>query len=192
MSEEKGLATHGGADEPSMDEILASIRRILKEDAGEDEVVSDEVVSAEEPEDEILILSAEMEAKPAANLAPEALPAAFFAPEPEPAASEPAPFDNTPGNGTEMEQVMDEHGQALAGLVSETVTAEISSALGPLMRSVSQDRSTMVGRAGVTLEDIVREEIRPVLKAWLDAHLPPLVERVVRAEIERVIDRTKF
>ena len=30
-----------------------------------------------------------------------------------------------------------------------------------------------------------------MLKAWLDAHLPSLVERIVRAEIERVIDRTK-
>ncbi|HTH46758.1 MAG TPA: DUF2497 domain-containing protein, partial [Candidatus Limnocylindria bacterium] len=43
-----------------------------------------------------------------------------------------------------------------------------------------------------TLEEMVREEIRPVLKAWLDANLPGLVERVVRAEIERVIDRTKL
>jgi hypothetical protein len=79
----------------------------------------------------------------------------------------------------------------MAGLVSERATAEITSALGPLMRSVGQDRPTSVSRGGVTLEDIVREEIRPVLKAWLDAHLPGLVERIVRAEIERVIDRTK-
>jgi cell pole-organizing protein PopZ len=35
----------------------------------------------------------------------------------------------------------------------------------------------------------VREEIRPILKDWLDAHLPPLVERLVRAEIERVVNR---
>ena len=33
--------------------------------------------------------------------------------------------------------------------------------------------------------------VKPVLKAWLDTHLPPLVERIVRAEIERVIDRTQ-
>jgi cell pole-organizing protein PopZ len=35
----------------------------------------------------------------------------------------------------------------------------------------------------------VREEIRPILKDWLDHHLPPLVERLVRAEIERVVNR---
>ena len=56
---------------------------------------------------------------------------------------------------------------------------------------MSQDRSVAVSRGGVSLEDIVREEIRPLLKSWLDSHLPSLVERIVRAEIERVIDRTK-
>jgi cell pole-organizing protein PopZ len=35
----------------------------------------------------------------------------------------------------------------------------------------------------------VREEIRPILKDWLDTHLPPLVERLVRSEIERVVNR---
>jgi cell pole-organizing protein PopZ len=46
-----------------------------------------------------------------------------------------------------------------------------------------------VHRGGPTIEDLVREELRPVLKEWLDNHLPPLVERLVRAEIERVVNR---
>jgi cell pole-organizing protein PopZ len=37
-----------------------------------------------------------------------------------------------------------------------------------------------------TFEDLVAEMMRPMLKAWLDDNLPGLVERVVRAEIERV------
>ena len=37
-----------------------------------------------------------------------------------------------------------------------------------------------------TLEDLVREMLRPMLKAWLDDNLPGMVERLVRAEIERV------
>jgi hypothetical protein len=37
-----------------------------------------------------------------------------------------------------------------------------------------------------TLEDLATEMMRPMLKAWLDDNLPGLVERVVRAEIERV------
>ena len=49
--------------------------------------------------------------------------------------------------------------------------------------------STQVYSGGPTIEDIVREELRPMLKAWLDSNLPPLVERLVRAEIERVVGR---
>jgi cell pole-organizing protein PopZ len=37
-----------------------------------------------------------------------------------------------------------------------------------------------------TLEDLVREMLKPMLKAWLDDNLPNMVERLVRAEIERV------
>ena len=40
-----------------------------------------------------------------------------------------------------------------------------------------------------TLEDLVREMLKPMLKAWLDDNLPNMVERLVRAEIERVISR---
>jgi cell pole-organizing protein PopZ len=43
-----------------------------------------------------------------------------------------------------------------------------------------------VRTGGPTVEDIVREEIRSLLKDWLDTNLPPMVERLVRAEIERV------
>ena len=37
-----------------------------------------------------------------------------------------------------------------------------------------------------TLEDLVRDMLRPMLKSWLDDNLPSVVERLVRAEIERV------
>jgi uncharacterized protein len=37
-----------------------------------------------------------------------------------------------------------------------------------------------------TLQDLVQEMVRPMLKAWLDDNLPALVERLVRAEIERL------
>ena len=190
MSDQTGRVNRGPAGEPSMDEILASIRRILKEDEQPDEAVSLGV-----PEDEILVLRAEMEAKPEDITFPEP-PDVFFASlepdEPEPAASGLETQQDAPRNGTEMEEAMDEHEQSVAGLVSETATAEITSALGPLVRGVSQDRAATVSRGGVTLEEIVREEIRPVLKAWLDTNLPGLVERIVRAEIARVIDRTKL
>ncbi|MBX6376329.1 MAG: DUF2497 domain-containing protein, partial [Acetobacteraceae bacterium] len=58
-----------------------------------------------------------------------------------------------------------------------------------LLRTIAAERNAAVARGGPTLEDLVREEIRPLLKEWLDQHLPPLVERLVRAEIERVVGR---
>jgi cell pole-organizing protein PopZ len=39
---------------------------------------------------------------------------------------------------------------------------------------------------GPTLEDLVKQMLRPMLKDWIDDNLPQLVERLVRAEIERV------
>ena len=44
----------------------------------------------------------------------------------------------------------------------------------------------MLGNNARTLEDLVKEMLRPMLKNWLDDNLPQLVERIVRAEIERV------
>ncbi len=60
----------------------------------------------------------------------------------------------------------------------------------PNMPDQTSQNIEPVNRTGLTIEDIVREEIKPLLKSWLDAHLPSLVERVVRSEIERVIDRS--
>jgi cell pole-organizing protein PopZ len=46
--------------------------------------------------------------------------------------------------------------------------------------------NTVLGNNARTLEDLVKEMLRPMLKGWLDDNLPGLVERIVRAEIERV------
>jgi cell pole-organizing protein PopZ len=62
--------------------------------------------------------------------------------------------------------------------------------LGQLARTVAAERAAPVSRAGPSIEDVVREEIRPLLKEWLDTHLPALMERLVRAEIERVVSRS--
>ncbi len=46
--------------------------------------------------------------------------------------------------------------------------------------------NTVLGNNARTLEDLVKEMLRPMLKGWLDDNLPGMVERIVRAEIERV------
>jgi hypothetical protein len=76
------------------------------------------------------------------------------------------------------------------GLIAPSVAAATTAAVGHLIRAVAQERHASISRStGPTIEDVVREEIRPLLKEWLDQHLPPMVERLVRAEIERVVGR---
>lgn len=64
-------------------------------------------------------------------------------------------------------------------LVSSATTAAVDSAFNSLAHTVLVQNAR-------TLEDLVREMLRPMLKSWLDDNLPGLVERLVRAEIERV------
>ena len=65
------------------------------------------------------------------------------------------------------------------GLLSPRTTAAVDLAFNTLAQTVLVQNSR-------TLEDLVREMLKPMLKAWLDDNLPGLVERLVRAEIERV------
>jgi len=64
-------------------------------------------------------------------------------------------------------------------LLSSSTTAAVDSAFNSLAHTVLVQNSR-------TLDDLVREMLRPMLKAWLDDNLPNMVERMVRAEIERV------
>ncbi len=65
------------------------------------------------------------------------------------------------------------------GLISNTTMSAVDSAFNSLA-------NTVLGNNARTLEDLVKEMLRPMLKGWLDDNLPGLVERIVRAEIERV------
>ena len=66
-----------------------------------------------------------------------------------------------------------------ARLLSSETSAAVDSAFNTLAQTVLVQNAR-------TLEDLVREMLRPMLKSWLDDNLPGLVERLVRAEIERV------
>ena len=74
-------------------------------------------------------------------------------------------------------------------LVSPAAAGAASGSVEMLMRTLARERTTATHRGGPTIEDLVREEMRPLLREWLDTHLPPLVERLVRTEIERVVNR---
>jgi uncharacterized protein len=66
-----------------------------------------------------------------------------------------------------------------AQLLSRETSAAVDSAFNSLAQTVLVQNAR-------TLEDLVREMLRPMLKTWLDDNLPGMVERLVRAEIERV------
>ena len=103
--------------------------------------------------------------------------------EPPPAAAggcEPSAAGSRPGRPSRLEP---------PDLVAPEAAAAAASSVGSLVRTLAAGRATQVYSGGPTLEDMVRAELRPLLKEWLDANLPPLVERLVRAEIERVVGR---
>ena len=215
------------AQEPSMEEILASIRRIIADDE-----------------------TAKPTAKPAASAAP-ARPAPPPAPPPRPAAMPPrnpvppspapqpaameqhdidammAKLDAPPGGG-HSEDVLDLTEQMAASAEAETpsfqtidgqadvVFSDAPSQPEPPPRATEPPRQSPPQASGIdrmlmsahtsaavdsafnalaqtvlvqnarTLEDLVREMLRPLLKSWLDDNLPGMVERIVKAEIERV------
>jgi cell pole-organizing protein PopZ len=72
-----------------------------------------------------------------------------------------------------------ERGEERNQLLSNATSAAVDSAFNTLAQTVLVQNAR-------TLEDLVREMLRPMLKSWLDDNLPGMVERLVRAEIERV------
>ena len=155
-------AAPAGGD-PSMEDILASIRRILSED--EAAAPSASALASEQPleaaDEGVLVLDSAM-------MLPETTTPVSTPSEPEPPAAEPA---------------------TQATLVAPEAAAAAASSVGSLVRTLAAERTMQVRSGGPTIEDIVREEMRPLLKRWLDENLPALVERLVRAEIERVVGR---
>lgn len=134
-----------GAREPSMEDILASIKRVIAE---EKEIRA--AAPPPEPEDEetggddVLELDPSMEAPP------------------------PIPADLGPP--LLEEDVADESRQRLEELASVAATAPPPPQVNPL-------------------EELVREMLRPILKQWLDDHLPNIVDEHVKREIHRITGR---
>ena len=184
------------AQEPTMEEILASIRRIISEDDAPAEAAApapapEPVYTPEpepvafmaapepepaptpvEPEDDVLELTDVYEAPEAESIGD----LDVFSPEPEPApAPRPAP---TPSYDS---------------LVGESAAASAASAFAGLASSLKKpapaaapsggDLSFM---SGSTVEGMVAEMLRPMIKDWLDANLPGIVETAVKAEVERI------
>ncbi|HEY4404031.1 MAG TPA: DUF2497 domain-containing protein [Xanthobacteraceae bacterium] len=212
--------------EPSMEEILASIRRIIADD---DAAKSPSAVP--EPARAPLLAAAPLRPPPPEPEPPE--PAFAPAPAPEPSINETAldemlaELNAMPGSAAEPEEMASDVldlTEAMAApaesgfrtidgqsdivfedsppedfaepaatydaprphlerpprsLMSSATSAAVDSAFNSLAHTVLVQNAR-------TLEDLVKEMLQPLLKSWLDDNLPGLVERLVKAEIERV------
>ena len=200
------------SQEPSMEEILASIRRIIADDDAT-KTAPPKPVEAVKP----------IAAKPVTpprppspmphvadpSLAVEAAPAPFE----EPPVAEPPPVDETAdildltesmASSTPPEPMPSPAFRTIDGSfdigyeepadkpapqrpasepISQLLSTATSAAVDSAFNSLAQ---TVLVHNARTLEDLVREMLRPMLKSWLDDNLPGMVERLVRAEIERV------
>ena len=184
-------------EEPSIEEILDSIRQIISDD---DEEEGGEEAAVEAPTEEPA-------AEPAAEAPPEEP-----APEPEaPAAEEidaieltervedepdAAPEDDfTPE--IEPESIEIDMQEAEENMPADPVAEpdDISSLLTNTAETAAYEgftelaKKTAIVHNGITVEEIVRTELRPLLKDWLDKHLPSIIERLVQEELERVAKR---
>jgi uncharacterized protein len=143
--------------------------------AGLDEATSEAEIRPASAEVEVLELTDEM-------ALPEVSPSSFHKIDPE----DDLEFTETPATKAVHQQPMFEPPpiesaaapQAQQILSRSTVSA-VESAFNTLAHTVLSNNAR-------TLEDLVKEMLRPMLKSWLDDNLPGLVERIVKAEIERV------
>ena len=207
------------AQEPSMEEILASIRRIIADDdAVKSPPSAAEPSAPPPPSPQPPAANAQRSTllRPAPSPAPPSGPVLREDESATPAAADQAAADvlelteamaaAAPADGfrtidrhseLEFEDRSAEHEAEAAvppardevrpsvqheparSLISPTTSAAVDSAFNTLAHTVLVQNAR-------TLEDLVREMLRPMLKSWLDDNLPSLVERLVRAEIERV------
>ncbi len=214
--------------EPSMEEILASIRRIIADEDSGKPAKPPEPAAPEPPPAAAAPPSRPAPPEPApaagndqsdidAMLADLEVPAEAPKVEPEPAepAAAPPPADvldlseanvaPSPGPAPSFLTIDGDSDVVFADRVPEPPPHVVEEPEQSSMQAPAPDRTlisnatahavdsafntlahTVLGQNARTLEDLVKEMLRPLLKSWLDDNLPSLVERIVRTEIERV------
>ncbi len=155
-------------EDPSMEEILASIRRIIAEDS--ETPARAGAATIDQERQDILELTDRIEADGSvvSIASRKARDSQAFAREaPEPLKVEPA----RPENGR---------------IISEAAAAAAMASLAELAKEAPQVKVGPVPPESKAVEDMTREMMKPLLKSWLDSNLPEIIERVVRDEIARL------
>lgn len=179
------------SNEPTLEEILTSIRRIIAEDGPASASASMAAPvgwsASLEADEDVLVLTERVPMNGQIFLhheAPAPAPAQFGAAqidvEPTPALAEDEDFQiNSP---PEVEPVVAEDTEAQAAAAFERLDAVAHVATPPAP-------SILMPAPGRTLEDVIREMMQPLLKEWLDENLPAIVQARVDEEIERIARR---
>lgn len=195
------MAESKPGQEPSMEEILSSIRRIIAED---DPAVDQKMgarpakslaaapLPATPPEDEDILELTDVVAAPAAKPAepvrpvPPAPPAAAQPPAGPAAVAPlrtPAPAKETPAMPVETAD----------SLISPVAASASTQALARLTKAATTDEKRPApALGGVTVEQLMVELLTPMLREWLDKNLPEIVERVVEQEVKKLARRAEL
>ena len=191
--------------EPSMEDILASIRRILSEDGdGEQAVSTDEVPVGKSASDaaapdlamampkaakrvEEAPMTAEDDRETSGDRGNETRHRHDWSDRPAATAA-----DKEAVPEIELADVLDLTPDMRTGpVLSSPTSAASSDALAQLAKAILDRRDVAIGSRDVTLEGMVREMLRPMLKEWLDRNLPYLIERLVKKEIDLMVNRAE-
>jgi len=208
------MAEAAAEQEPTMEEILASIRRIISEDdepgAEAEADAADEAGAEPEPEAEAapepVAEEPKAEAEPEFDAAPEPEPAPAPEPAPEPVAEDNDDIVIEPADEVlELTERVEEPALTVEELVAEEPEPELeaepddSLVSGPVADAAASAFGDLVGQMlvssrsteGKTLEDIVRELMKPMLKQWLDSNLTGIVEATVADEVQKIASRAR-
>ncbi len=181
--------------DPSMEEILSSIRRILTDEE------EPNVEKEEKPEPKSEIAEEEKQ-----NISDPIVNEVEVKVEEKPQAEEVKPEEKEEIVETPVENVVEkeykpDNSETVLDLskamqvddketmVSKKTETETVKQVSNLVKTVVEQRSAAIGEGNATIENIVRELLKPMIKEWLDANLPYVVEKVVKKEVERVIEK---
>ena len=176
--------------DPSMEEIIASISRIITEDKRPSEPTrpvaaeKSDILELTEVVNDDGSVSREMPA--AGNPNPTSVRTAA-ATDPEPAGPGNPAEAELPRTGAGVQTRAEVGRERILSSVTSGAAAAAFAQLGAFPRERRKDGELRLRGADRTLEDIVRDMLRPLLQTWLDENLPGMVERLVREEIARVV-----
>jgi uncharacterized protein len=177
--------------EPSMEEIIASISRIIT-----DEKTSVEPVRPVPGEkSEILELTEVVDEDGSVRRVASEASSSERRPTGSAAVVDSAVANATAQSGgpghlrpeTEVEPKLELGRERILSSATSGAAAAAFAQLGALPRERRREGELPLGGVDRTLEDIVRDMLRPLLQTWLDENLPGIVERLVREEIGRVV-----